>query len=302
MPLRFDHHQDSPPRRPLVSRSQWRLLSLVAGLALVIVMMQVAQSPSTKRRLELLFGETMSEQRPAPIADPAMGIATADYFDGIDSALLDSVEDNTVFRDEESDAWFHLFEVARAADPEALKAASLGEVARAQLIGQPEFYRGRVVTIRGVVRRTEITNPAPNELGIDKLYRVILQPHQDARLPFTLYCIELPAGWTTESPQDTPIVLTGFFFKNWVYGNQVGVDLSPVIVANSMTPIVQEVVESPEPSLPPAWQLIALAAAFAGALVAIIWVRGKPAPRPVPSADVAQEVADSLCALDTDGS
>ncbi len=301
MPLRFDNLLETP-RRSLVSRSQLRLFSLIGGLVLVGMMMQVAQSPETRRKLELIFGEPPAESQ-GVVALPldTRAISNEGLLEGVDPELLATVEDNTPFRDEETDAWFHLLEIARQADRVALHDASLGEVVYAQLVGQPDFYRGRVVTVLGIVRRIEAIRPAANDLGIDQLYRVLVQPHRDGRLPLTIYCMELPDGWSVDMPTGAPIEFTGFFFKNWVYGHQQGIDLSPVLLAHSFTPRVQEASEPSTAPPMPIWQLVALAGLLAGAVIALIWVNGREVPQPAIPSDEVQAVAESLHDLDAEG-
>ncbi len=231
--------------------------------------MQIVQSPATVEKLALLLGEPTT----APVIEPSL--LPANPPPAIDQALLESIEDNTTFRDEESAAWFHLLDIVRTSDSQQFASASLGEIAYAQLLNQPEHYRGRVVRIDGNARRVEQIAPAANDHGIDTLFRIIIQPSRDLLRPFTLYCLELPAGWSVgdQLPNNGRLSVDGLFFKNWVYNNSQGVDLSPVFVSRSLAPIsAPHTLVDRTPPLP-AWQLIALA--LLAAAVAVVWVASR---------------------------
>lgn len=232
---------------------------------------------------------------PPPAADSPAPVLLAT----IDASLLEVVEDNTTFRDDEAAAWFHLLEVARDMSDKQLEAVSAGELAYAQLINQPSFYRGRVVHIDGNARRVEAITPAENHAGIEQLYRIIVQPGRDVLRPFTLYCLELPSGWAPgdQLPNNGHMTANALFFKNWVYNHQQGVDLSPVFLSRSVTPIATIAREEDSGTTLPAWQLVGLAALSAGAIVAWIALRGDGTPRPYP-ATAASEIADELRSLD----
>jgi len=299
MPLRFDQTPVTP-KRSLISGSQLRLMSLAAGLVLVVMLMQMADSPATKRKLELLFG---GEATPAPAVavptNPPAAIPTElgdRYLPGLDIPLLETIEDNTTFVDEEADAWFHLLGLLQNTSDAELQAASVGKVAYPQLISQSEFYRGRVVELAGTVKRVEQVQPADNDLGIEKLNRVLIRPSRNGQMPVTLYCLEEPAGWKL----DEAIVVQGVFFKNQVYKHQQGIDLTPVLLARTFLPTEVAATPAPAKELPPAWQLVALAVVIAAMVIGIVLMKSNgQQPRPAVETD-ASEVADSLRRIDSD--
>lgn len=278
-----------------------RLVSLVIGLALVGMMMQMVQSPGAKQKLALMFGGASPVATPAdttPLDDTNAQTESPRYLDSVDRSKLTLIEDNAWLRDEESDAWFHLLDVVRNAEPAELDAASVGEVAYAQLLGQPQVYRGRVVQLDGEAKRIERIKPAENNLGIDNLYLIHIQPSRDLMRPFAIYCQELPTGWSTEGeiPGSGRMTCQALFFKNKVYKNQTGVDLMPVFLTATIAPV-----GDPKPLVDrtptmPAWQTASLAALVAAALVAWVALRSGAEPRPELALDAA-ELADDLQAL-----
>ncbi|WP_442484883.1 hypothetical protein [Aeoliella sp. SH292] len=279
MALRFDQHRDARPRRSLLGGLPLRLVSLVVSLGVIFVLMDVLKSPATREKLALMFGDAAPVAEPPPAEDQPGRPA---YLASVDRDKLDAIEDNTTFRDEESDAWFNLVAAVRDASDEDLKAASVGEIVFAQYLGQPKVYRGRVVELDGNVRRVESITPAANDLGITQLYRVILQPSRDIRRPFTLYCLELPKGWSVGGaiPDGGAIATRAVFFKNWVYNYEGGVDLSPVFVARSFTPIAEPTPLVERGPMIPLWQVFALAGLASALVVAWIVWKSKEDPRP----------------------
>ncbi|MCO6045556.1 hypothetical protein NG895_16715 [Aeoliella sp. ICT_H6.2] len=295
MPLRFNQPRTSSSPRSRAVGIPLRLVSMVAALGLVAVVMASLEQSRTHEKLALLFGDA------SPVADLPTEVDQPErpaYLAAIDREKLESIVDNAPFADEEQDAWFHVIEVARNATADELSAASVGEAVFVQLVNQPQVYRGRVVSLRGNVRRIESIQPAENDLGIDQLYLVYIQPGRDVLRPFAIYCQELPAGWSTgeEFPGDGRIECNALFFKNKVYDHARGVDLMPVFVARSFAPVsVAAPLVTRNTSLP-AWQLIALAAGIAAVVVAwIVWNGAEPA-RPQLGPD-SQSVANELHAL-----
>lgn len=295
MPLRFHQHRPARPPRSALAGAGTRLASLVLGLGLVALLMHSVQAPATREKLALLFGDSPPVVNPPP-ADPQA--AGDGYLPGLDRSQLEAIEDNTHFRNQESDAWFHLLALARQASDQQLAKLSVGEVVFAQYLGQPEVYRGRVVTVEGNARRIETVDPATNDLGFDRLYRIIVQPDRDVRRPFTLYCLELPAGWSPDGEivGDGRLRCHAMFFKNWVYNHARGVDLSPVFIARSFTPLVTAPPQPYGDRTPTLWQTVLLAATVAVALVCWIALGSREPSRPTLGPD-AEQLRAELAAL-----
>ncbi|QDU55287.1 hypothetical protein Pan181_14760 [Aeoliella mucimassa] len=250
-----------------------RLVSLAVGLAVIVVLMQTVQSDMMREKLARLFGDT-------PPATPAVTLteagepAIAAPLPGVDAELLESVEDNTPFRDSETEAWFHLIEVARDTPADELAAASRGAIVYSQLLSQPSVYRGQVISITGRVHRIEQLTPAANDLGIDHYYRLIVQSDRDVTRPFQLYCLELPAGWSVEGeiPNHGEMRVEALFFKNWPHTTGVAdeLSLSPTFVSRTIAPIVVVAPVEVEKPTWPAWQLLAVAMVIAA--LAVAWI------------------------------
>ena len=294
MALRFNKVRRPQNTRGMVPSVPLRLVSLVVGLAMVVVLMQMVESSSTREKLALLFGDAR------PVVDITEAELPPTSLEGIDTTLLAEVEDNTPFRNEETEAWFHLIGIARDTPDELLESASLGPIVYAQLISQPKVYRGRVIEITGRARRIESFKPADNDLGIDQYFRVIIQPDRDALRPFTLYCLELPEGWAPgESlPNDGELRVEALFFKNWPHNTgEDKLSLSPTFVSRTVTAIAYVTPPIRGETSRPAWQVILLAAVVAGLAVAwIVYSRGTPDRSKYVASDT--EIAEQLSGLE----
>lgn len=276
-------------------------MSLFAGLVLVVMLMQMADSPATKRKLELLFGDETPPSQPdannPSDTNAARSTQPLAYLAGVDQQLLKTIENNSQFVEEETEAWFHLWELLLQASDEELQSASMGKVVYPQLIGQPLVYRGRIVEFTGIVRRIETVQPAENDLGIERLYRVVVQPGQHGQMPVSVYCLDESA----ESRLGDSMRVKAFFFKNRVYKHEEGIDLMPVLLARTYSPQKKVVPLATDKQLPPAWQLVALAGAMAAVVVIAIATRsGRESRRPVPAQN-AGEIATDLSRLDVEG-
>lgn len=299
------------PRNFLDRREQWRLLALVLALGLVVVVMNEVRRPETEALLARVFsGERVLRDAEPPVSDagiaalvsqrnddrpvdafrtPSVGgaVAVADdrYYPGVRPELLDAIRDNTVFRNAETDAWFHLWEILQSSTPQDLAGAASGEVGYVEMVEQPKAYRGRLVTVRGTARRVETLQPAENGLGLERFYVLTLRPAGSQIWPIRVYCLELPSEFPRAGDVSAEIAATGFFFKNWSYRWQGGMGLAPVVLARGIkwldrpTPTVDA-----EREMPSLFVVTTVAAALALGLVGfVVWSSRRQSVRHVAS-------------------
>ncbi len=205
----------------LSGRERLRLWMLVIALGVVVAAMRHLRQPETVENLDrLLIGQSqLSVEKTVEEADDRVLLestgprtsetpANANSLERSDSATfgesreflsdqsssdLSGVRDNTYFRPEERNAWFDLFARLQTMDPSQLAEATVGEVTYAQLLQQPDVYRGQIVTLRGKVLREEVQQPAENILGIASYHRLWLRPQGGGQWPFVVFCLKLPA-------------------------------------------------------------------------------------------------------------
>ncbi len=201
---------------------------------------------------------------------------------------LREIRDNTSFRPEEQAAWFTLLARLEQSTPSTLQQQSMGPLSYAQLLGQPDVYRGRIVTLHGTALREERLHAPANAVGIRAYHRLILQPAGGGKWPFVVYALKLPATFPRGDSIRARLAVTGYFFKNWSYSWGDGLGLAPVVLANH----VRWIPRAPQGNTPAAgnrrrstdWKLLALAmvaaALFAWLVLALVlWQTRRRRPR-----------------------
>lgn len=153
---------------------------------------------------------------------------------GKQGGVWNAVEDNTMFLPAERPAWDELLKLARDTLVEDLAELSIGQVAYAQLVNQPEVYRGEVVRVQGRVIR-EVHKRAPSGTsGIGEYFQLAIAPAGGGEWPIIVYALELPKRFPRGSGLSEPVTVDGWFFKNWSYAHEDGLGLAPVIVARTV--------------------------------------------------------------------
>lgn len=160
------------------------------------------------------------------------------------AAALAVIEDNSPFRNVETEAWFGLFRRLQKMSVQELEAETLGELTYAQLVKQPNVYRGQVITLHGTVRREELKQLSGNTLGLNsadinstniKMYhRLWIEPRGGGTWPFVVHCLELPDGFPRGEKVKTEISVTGYFFKSLSYTWKDGLGLAPLVLARNV--------------------------------------------------------------------
>lgn len=156
------------------------------------------------------------------------------FFRGVIPEYLESVRDDTPSRPADHDACFNLFQALNRANRDELKAASLGKASYVQLFRQPEAYRGKLVDLRGTVRRAHRLPLVKNHTGLTHNYELWLFTEDSQANPIIVYALDLPEGFPTGMKIHEPIELTGFFFKRVAYGAKGGGMTAPTVLAKTV--------------------------------------------------------------------
>lgn len=242
-------------------QQRWRLWVLFAAACAVLWCMRMLQRPEISHRIDAVFAsnpkplhadapdssielvkestflaapvsaggseEFLRSQRGIPVegsSKPPAEPMADELFD------LSSVEDNTYFRSEENPAWFAVLDYLKSTPGEGDLPI---EVTYAQLIDQPDTYRGRAVAIRGTAMREELLDAPENNVGIDSYHRLIIRPQGGGVWPIVVYCLSLPPEFPSGDKIKAEVEVAGIFFKNWSYSWQGGLGLAPVVLANT---------------------------------------------------------------------
>jgi hypothetical protein len=226
---------------------------LVAALGLVLAAMRQLDRPETVERLDQLFSvdpqaetDPPGEQPLAEVEALSEALGQVEVVESIerseetpknlirDGVDLSAVRDNTYFLPEERSAWFALLGQLQQIDQPELAEKSVGKLTYAQLLQQPEVYRGRVVSLHGTVVREEPQRPGENPLGFDEYHRLWIQPEGGGQWPFVVYCLGLPSDFPRGDEIRAQVEVEGYFFKNWSYAWGDGLGLAPVVLVDQL--------------------------------------------------------------------
>ncbi len=314
MPL--DFRRGARPPNYLARAMQVRLLLLVLALGLVIVLAIESRKakyywwvvPQTKHRAESsaegtvqtdhavdtrVSGNRSGRETPesappneSPSEPPTASAAntpaqpTAELFDRRPT-LAEQVRDDRKVVPSEWDEWLHLFDVLNRADQGRIEAASLGPVTFVQLFDESDYFRGRVVSTRGRIRRAHRASPPRNEFGLTTYYQLWLQPDDHPRDPIAVWCLQLPVGFPTGMEIDQQVQVTGFYFKRMAYlaGNGKW-RRAPLLLARTIRWQRAQEAAAPTPPAESFWFVVPIA--LGGSLLAIVLVylrtRGPTSP------------------------
>ena len=185
----------------------------------------------------------------------------------LDRVFLEQVIDNTVFRRREHHAWFRLLEDLQLRTEYNLQQESLGLVNAIQLKNQSESYRGKLITVRGELRRGHLRPSPENIYGVEDYNLLWLKP-KGAEEPYSIYSLGTPEGFPDlkalekQDPLgslEEEVEITGYYFKRRVFRSGEGVQHAPLLLAKSFRwkPSNRTVIRS-EATID--WGLIALCA------------------------------------------
>lgn len=251
----------TPPPNYFARKEQYRLLILCSMLMLVLVMMNEVRKPemwdwmwagdanqtvaNANQQDQTPIDTRVKDRRKPSVPANAFRVAKRDQnqvanvehgeamLPSITPELLSPIEDNSILRVAENDAWQTVLGVLRDTPQDDLLARSVGNVSFAQLFRQTEIYRGRVVSIRGTIRRAERITTRENENGIEALFRWIVEPAGPSNAPIVIYSLDKPAEFKVTDDLREDATFTGVFFKRWAYAAGDGTRIAPLILAKT---------------------------------------------------------------------
>ncbi len=253
----LDFRRYGRPTNDLQMPLQGKLLGIVVAAGLVMLL--VSMTSDSRRWKWILHGQRADQQEQETVlahdTQPAQRATGGDlptfdtrpeglpqqaghhpesFFPGVQTELLQTVKDNTVFRKAESGAWFSLLAVLRGAEDRELARASVGKVSFRQLYAQPQEYRGRVVTLQGVVRGAAGKESPANAAQIGNYYQLSVEPNDEPGQLIVVYTLELPPGFPLGNPISERATIDGFFFKRWAYAAGDAVRTAPLALARTV--------------------------------------------------------------------
>jgi len=253
----LDFRRNSDRHRKQIRKEHRRVLLMLLLLGLTIILISRVREADIGRLFELLTshkeGDTSTtaidnrldnvpgrESTPnsfiastpkAPTKENRNGYAS---LESVKPEDLANVRDDAASSPDEAACSLRLLDILNRTDPETVQKASLGPISYAQLFRQPNQYRGKLVTVSGVVRRVNPLDLPKNEYGLDKYYQVWLSPNDNRVSPIVIYCLHLPEGFPTGLDVSEEAEITGFFFKRWAYKAKDAIRTAPTLLAATL--------------------------------------------------------------------
>ena len=237
--MRLGNSDSSQPRTWSSPREQIRLFSMVCTLCLVMVGIQYAAKPENWHWL------LPPEATPTAEAEADYELTPLDLEPaGEDLSWLERL------RDEQSQTWAAIdhdkFGVTAEESPlyyqlvGQLKqrpiAPSVGrtDALYVNLLQTPQDYVGEVLTVTGTARRMSRFVVGANEQGIENLYEAWFFTSDSGNNPWRVVVSSLGQGIAELEAGETPIQVTGVFFKRFGYASNNGTHQAPLLLASSI--------------------------------------------------------------------
>lgn len=217
---------------------------------------------------------------------------TAGELLGASAEALQKVRDDTVFREDDREAWFQIWATLRSIDQQQLMKSATPLTGFAELYGQPRTFRGSLVRVRGTLHRLQWMKAPANDFGVDGYWQGWLEPAGGPPSPIVVYFRKLPPGMPEGLSIDERVEVVGYFFKRWAYAAKDTVRMAPLVMA--IEPVWRPKTDS-RPLLDAIGSvaLIAMASLVLLTLLAL-WLanRGSRPPQPATPVDIGKSLAD----------
>lgn len=172
----------------------------------------------------------------------------------VNPALLRTITDNSIgVRFEERDAYFRTLELAwktplaeqeefardfrearRLSNPRYSKRKPEQFPAFVDMFQNPEDYRGRPVSLHGMLRKLTKFDPGPNQREIQEAYEGWIYTDDSQGNPAVVVFLSKPEGLKVGGDLMEEVRLTGYFLKMYGYEAQDAPRKSPLILASAV--------------------------------------------------------------------
>ncbi|RLS54072.1 MAG: hypothetical protein DWH91_12825 [Planctomycetota bacterium] len=168
---------------------------------------------------------------------------------------LDKIRDRTLLESGDNPAYYGLLELARRSSVEAMSQSAAQLVAQRQtvskkyshiapgqfpvfadMLSEPEAYRGRPVVVRGHSQEIKQYAAEENPFGWKTLYECSLFTDNSQSHPLTVVFTEAPPGLPMGERTVDGLKFTGYFMKLRAYNARDGrTRLAPLVMAHGVT-------------------------------------------------------------------
>ena len=161
----------------------------------------------------------------------------------LDQLSVSMLEDHSIFSVNDDLAWFRMLEQLSEHDYPVIKQHSTARVSALELGTQQSQFRGRLVTVRGEIRKAYRVQAQANELNIKQYHVIIIKPSGGTLVPFVVYSLETPEHFPALPDKNLDgktldlgdvVEVTGYFFKSWAHpGGDGKMHSSPLMLTKN---------------------------------------------------------------------
>ena len=166
------------------------------------------------------------QQSNVEVSTPQLGIKERE--------TLKDVRDNSALRlrPQEANAYYTILDHARKQASISESPAARADVTFAMLLNDPSSYRGELVRIEGIARRTTQYNAGSNSVGIDQLYESWIFSPDSQNHPYIVVSTRIPSGFPLGTNISEAVSVTGYFFKNNLYAARDAMRIAPMLLSS----------------------------------------------------------------------
>lgn len=170
----------------------------------------------------------------------------------IPKTVFAKINESALFiRHAEGEAYWTVFAKLRDTPQADLERAALQDLSYTQLFSDPDFYRGRLITLEGELLQLNRLPHHENDAKIEIVYEGWLRNADSGKNPYVFHCLDKPAGLMEGNKLSEKVTITGYFFKRYQYPAQSGLTYAaPMLLAKRIRwfPVVQR-----QPTADPRW-------------------------------------------------
>ncbi len=235
----LDFRTTSPHKSPSGPRYR-RPLLLLFLIGVTLILTEQLQDANLRRSLHDLIAQSSGVSRhtdqagldgSSPISREELGPLEKAARNCAD---FPSLQDDTPSLAAERDLILQWFALLTHAGEDEIRRQSSGNVASDELLARTDSYRGRLISLSGVVRRVAPQQFAKDGQKLRGYYQLWLYPQNRAASPVVVCCLTLPAEFPISTKLAEQVNLTGFLVKRWAYQAQDGVRVAPLLLAGSL--------------------------------------------------------------------
>lgn len=141
-------------------------------------------------------------------------------------------ESSLFIRQAESTAYWTVLAKVRDVPQSELEQAALQDLTYTQIFSDPDFYRGRLITLEGELVKLSRLPSRDNPAKIETVYEGWMINADSGKNPYVFHCLDKPAGLQEGDKISEKIRVTGYFFKRYQYPAKSGLTYAaPLLMA-----------------------------------------------------------------------